>query len=124
MDNMFANVAPRNLSPRHYGDFPFGGHDVSHWGVRAGWWQCRDGIYRHVLARMSSSHWQHWVGRDGNGRMEWGDWGNYVPQPQGATPHPFDLIEFVGLDCGGSGLQWRPGARIVSCRCNRCQEVE
>ena len=120
MDNMFANVAPRNLSPRHYGDFPFGGSDVSHWGVRIGWWLCRDGIYREVRRRSGIPHWQCWVGRDG---ISWGDWGNHVPQPQGATPHPLDLIEFVGLDCGESGLQWR-GAEVVACKCNRCQEVE
>ena len=118
--SLFANMAPRNLSPRHYGDFPFGGFDVSHWGVRIGWWLCRDGIYREVRRRSGIAHWQSWIGGDG---ISWGDWGNHVPQPQGATSHPFDLIEYVGLDCGGSGLQWR-GAQIVPCKCNRCQEVE
>ena len=120
MDKMFANVAPRDVSPRHYGDFPLGGSDVSHWGVRIGWWLCRDGMYREVRRRSGSAHWQSWIGADG---VAWGDWGNHVPQPQGATPHPLDLIEFVGSDCGGSGLQWR-GAQIVQCKCNRCQGVE
>lgn len=121
MDNMFANMAPRNLSPRHYGAFPFGGHDVSHWGVRVGVWRCRDGVYRHVRYRSGSEHWQHWVGTDG---IRWGDWGNHVPQPQGATPHPLDLIEWMGLDCSGSCFQWTPGGQVVPCKCNRCQEVE
>lgn len=119
-DTLFANMAPRDVSQRHYGDFPFGGHDVSHWGVRLGWWLCRDGVYRCVYSRSGTAHWQCWRG-DG---MAWGDCGNYVPQPEGATPHPYDLREFVGLDCGGGGYQWTASGKAVACRCNRCQGVE
>ena len=100
----------------------------SEWGMRTGIWRCRDGQLREVVVhRHSSDSFAHWSTLEG--WPQWSDDGKFLPRDHRmfaerfTTPHDYDLIEFVGLDCGGRGACWHE-AKVMPCRCNRCEGVE